>query len=670
MTNLLRTTLLLFNILLLTLVSFQQITLAQPPPSLMWAIRPEAVSGPDTPTETGAAIAHDGSGNVYVTGIFFNTVNFGPGNSVTSSGNSDVYIANYTSAGSLIWVKSVGGTTADVVRGITVDGAGNVYITGQFTGTADFDPGAGTQNRSSSSTADNDIFIAKYDNAGNYQWVNALGSTGSDAGYSLAVDAAGNLLATGHFSGTVDFDPGAGNTNLTGQAIPVITGFVAQYTSGGSLNWAKAFGGPTATIGFSVDTDASNNVYLTGYFTTNADFDQGVAGGEITGASAGVPDGFVAKYSSAGTYGYAKPFGGSQTDIGFSIVVDGPGNAFVTGYFANDADFDPANAGGNLTGGTGFNGFLAKYDANGTYVSARSINTESTVQPVAIALDGSGNCYLTGYFSGDADFDPGNTQNRSSAGNNDLFLAKFNSSGNYVYAKAIGGTGDDRSNALAVDAVGSVVITGQFEDIVDFDPNAGITSLTATEGADLFIAQYAELTSVSISPAGPIAVCMGSPLILTAIPTGIATMYTWSSSPLGISGNGAVLNTVAPIVAMPTNYTVTVTASDGSATVSNTVIITVSNQLPPILDLAASGVLGTGNCAVKLTATATGRAFVFTGPNVTSPTDYVFSNVYRNRGQYPVYAVDVKKPGVYRLTAYDGNCSTFAEVTVLGTDCP
>lgn len=332
--------------LTITLFCCLQISLAQPPPSLGWAIRPESVSGPDTPTEVGQAIVRDKAGNVYVTGYFMNTVNFGPGYSLTSAGNSDVFIAKYTSTGSILWAKAIGGVSADIVQGIAVDASDNIYITGQFNGTADFDPGSGTQNRSSNGGTD--AFLAKYNNTGTYQWAYTFGSTGQDAGMAVAVDANDNVLVTGVFNGTVNFNP-AGTTNLTEAASNALTGFVAQYTSSGSLNWANAFGGPTASLGLAVATDASRNVYLTGYFTSLADFAIGLAGGEISGASTGVPDGFVARYSSTGAFVYAKPFGGNQVDMGFSLAIDAAGNAFVTGYYTSSADFDTGNPGGEVT---------------------------------------------------------------------------------------------------------------------------------------------------------------------------------------------------------------------------------------------------------------------------------------------------------------------------------
>jgi hypothetical protein len=161
-------------------------------------------------------VVTDSSGNVYTTGFFSGTVDFDPGAgtaNLTSAGSDDSFISKLDSGGNYVWAKQLGGISAELAIGISVDSSGNVYTTGTFQGTADFDPGAGTANLTSA--GGDDSFISKLDSSGNYVWAKQLGSTGADVAYGVSVDSSGNVYTTGFFSGTVDFDPGAGTANLT-----------------------------------------------------------------------------------------------------------------------------------------------------------------------------------------------------------------------------------------------------------------------------------------------------------------------------------------------------------------------------------------------------------------------------------------------------------------------
>lgn len=138
------------------------------------------------------------------------------------------------------WAKSAGSTTADRGNTIGVDASGNVYVAGAFTGTADFDPGAGTVNLVSNGGTD--LFFAKYSPTGNLIWAKSIGgSTGTDQCLKMVIDAPGNCYIVGSYSGTVDFDPNAGITNLTNMGFA--DGFFAKYTTAGTLVWAKNIGG-------------------------------------------------------------------------------------------------------------------------------------------------------------------------------------------------------------------------------------------------------------------------------------------------------------------------------------------------------------------------------------------------------------------------------------------
>jgi len=391
-----------------------------------------------------------------------------------------IYAQNYQ------WAKSIGGTSVDESYSIALDDTGNVYVTGWFEDTADFNPGPGTANLISAGL--DDIFFAKYSSSGDYIWAKSIGGGANDRAYSIALDDTGNMYITGYFFDTVDFDPGPGTADLTSAGLVDI--FFAKYSSSGDYIWAKKLGGIVNDEGSSIALDDTGNVYVTGRFQGTADFDPGPGTADLI--SAGGNDIFFAKYSSAGNYLWAKRAGGTSGDGSTSIALDDTSNVYVTGDFGGTADFDPGSGTVNLTSAGSVEIFFAKYNSSGDYIWAKSLGGTSWDDGFAIALDGMGNVYVTGYFMSTADFDPGpGTANLTSAGGFDIFFAKYSSdSGNYLWAKRLGGIDWDASTSIALDDTGNVYVTGFFRFAADFDPGAGTANLTSAGGFDIFFAKY------------------------------------------------------------------------------------------------------------------------------------------------------------------------------------
>ena len=370
-----------------------------------------------------SGIITDSIGNVYITGAFRGTADFDPGagtTNLTPIGWYDIFIAKYDSSGNYIWAKNVGSTNWDESFDIASDAIGNVYITGFFQDTADFDPGAGTTNLAS--VGNQDIFITKYDNSGNFLWAKNIGSASYDYGYSITTDAWSNVYITGYFYDTADFDPGPGIANLISVDFKDI--FFAKYDSSGNYIWAKSIGGSSDDVGYSIATDVTGNVYITGSFQLTADFDPGVGTENLTFIS--LPDIFFAKYDSSGNYIWARQLGTSDYDMGYSITTDEESNVYIAGYFSNTIDFDPGSGTANLSVVAGQDIFFAKYDSNANYIWAKSIGSTSDDIGYSITTNSSGNVYVTGWYQGTADFDPGaSTVNLSPAGVEDIFFAKY-----------------------------------------------------------------------------------------------------------------------------------------------------------------------------------------------------------------------------------------------------
>ncbi|MGB2868664.1 MAG: T9SS type A sorting domain-containing protein [Bacteroidota bacterium] len=445
----------------------------------------------NTNAENVTGIALDAGGNVLITGTFQGIVDFDPSGgttNLTSAGNTDVFIAKYNSSGALVWAGKVGGSGADVSYGIAVDASSNVFITGYFNSTADFDPGAGTSNLVSNGGTD--IFLAKYSSTGSLTWAENIGGTSNELARAIAVDAGGNVYITGEYRSTVDFDPGAGTQNRTAAAGGDI--FVAEYTSGGAYVLAIGMGGTSIDAGYGIGVDGVGLITVTGRFQGTADFDPTAGTTNLT--SSGGFDIFLAQYDNTGALQFAYGFGQTTDDYALGLAVDGNGgDIYVIGKFEGTVDFNPLAGTTNLTSAGLEDVFFARYDASGSLMFAKNVAGPGSELGNAIAFDGSGNVYITGSYQttlNDADFDPGaGTAILNGYG---LFFAKYNSSGSYVWAKAVtatSGSGNE-GNAIAVDGSGNVYVAGVFIETTDFDPGAGTTTVTNNTSNDIFLAKY------------------------------------------------------------------------------------------------------------------------------------------------------------------------------------
>ncbi len=463
-------------------------------PTFKWA---KKIGG--TTNDYGQSIKVDASGNVYTSGLFQGTVDFDPGtgtSNLTSAGSTDVFISKLNASGNFVWAKRMGGTLNDYGASI-IDASGNVYTSGWFQGTADFDPGASTYNLTSA--GDSDIFISKLDDSGNFVWAKRIGGTSADGAWMLALDASGNIYTTGRFQGTVDFDPGAGTSNLTSSGNRDI--FVLNLDNSGNFVWAKSMGGTSNDLGKRIAVDASGNVYTTGVFLGTADFDPDPS---VTYnlTSAGGYDIFVSKLDASGNLVWANRMGGTADDASQGFVLETSGNVYTTGAFSGTADFDPGSGTYNLTAASLWDAFISKLDASGNFVWAKRMGGSCYEWGWSIALDGSGNVYSTGEFACTGDFNPGTaTYNLTPAGNEDIYISKLDASGNFVWAQNIGGrSAVSIGRSIALDAYGNIYITGVFAGTVDFDFGKSKFNLSSTNAySDVFILKLSQASGFMVA---------------------------------------------------------------------------------------------------------------------------------------------------------------------------
>lgn len=363
------------------------------------------------------AVAADKQGNAYVAGSFSGTATFGS-ITLTSAGANDAFVLKVNPAGSILWVKQMGGAGTDEAFCIATDKNGNAYVGGCFSATADLDPGAAAANYTSKGSRD--AFVEKLDASGNFVWAATMGgSTIDEFAYGVRVDNAGNVLTTGPYMGPADFDPGAGVYNLNGSGA-----YIQKLDAAGHFVWANSLDN---AIGYAITSDGSDNVILTGIFWPTGpgsatDFDPGP--GIYNIASNGSNDAFVLKLSAEGKFSWAKRIGGVAIDWGYGVAADAQGNIYTTGSFDSLVDFDPGPGVRNLSGDVD-DIFIQKLDAAGNFVWVKRFGDHCADEGLAIALDDQNNIYATGHFQSAVLFDAGTGCTLTGNNGNDLFVLKM-----------------------------------------------------------------------------------------------------------------------------------------------------------------------------------------------------------------------------------------------------
>lgn len=452
------------QIFLLALLLFSMGSLHAQPVDFLWTVQVEG----DGFFDDGRDIATDAAGNIILAGQFEGSATFGD-TTLSSFGSADIYLAKYDADGNVLWATQAGGNNFDEGIAVAVDEAGNIFLSGHFVETASF------EDTSLTSLGFQDIFLAKYDAAGNLHWVKQAGGTETDIGIDMAVDNSGNVALCGFFSGSSTFD----NTTLTSVGFEDV--FVARFDSNGNVLWAVQGGGDGTDNCFGLTTDSANNVIISGVFAETASF------GSTSLTSVGFVDIFVAKYDSDGNVLWAKQAGGADFDSGSGVAADASGNIVVTGTFGS---FGPPTGGsasfGNITLNSAGLGdiFVAKYDSDGNVLWAKQAGSSSFDSGQDIATDNAGNIVVTGGFNEQATF--GDTTMVSN-GFLDVFIAKYDSDGNVLWVKQGGGSDFDTGISIATNSAGDILTTGSFNGTANFDN----TTLTSGGGQDIFIVKIA-----------------------------------------------------------------------------------------------------------------------------------------------------------------------------------
>lgn len=371
---------------------------------------------------TQRGVALDSDGNVYSAGTYAGTFDFDPGpgvsNMVSVDGGSDVFLLKLTTGGEFVWAKSIGNIDIESSGGVAIDRKNNIYVTGGFSGTVDFDPGPGTAFLSSTGR---DAFVVGFDSAGDFIWARRMGGAGTVQPNAIAIDRSGNVLTTGSFQGTVDFNPGAGTFNLVSNT--TATMFVSKVDRTGGFVWARKIGGTGNVYANAIATDRAGNVHTAGAFRGWIDFDPGPAAYRLAGPvnSSGA---FVSKLDEAGRFIWARAMRGSGSAAAeaYGLTTD-PTGVYIAGIVSGVVDFDPGAARFVLYGKNGA-AFVSKLNRAGRLVWAVKMGGASWDGAQSVALDASSNIYTVGWFRRTADFDPGpGVYNLTAVGNTNAYVS-------------------------------------------------------------------------------------------------------------------------------------------------------------------------------------------------------------------------------------------------------
>ena len=367
-------------------------------------------------------------------------------------------------------MKQIGSAGDDISSGITFDKTGNLFITGYFSGSVDFDPGSGT-NILATSSSFSDVFVLKMDTNGNHIWAKKIGGEAGDGVFAISLDNDDNILLSGNFWETADFDPGPGLQNLT--ALSNADNFILKLTHDGDFIWVKQIGGPLVAIQpFSLKTDKNNNVISAGHFDGGTcDFDPGTTTNNFTSINGYT--GYVLKLDANGNFVWVSHFTGNISQVYIkAISVTGNGNIYAAGNFNGTVDFDPGTGVYNLSSTE--SGMEIKLDSNGNFAWVKNLDQQAS----CVVSDSEESSFV------------GEAGTRS--------LSKIDKDGNVNWKLSFENTVANSFSTIYADNLKNIYVAGWFGGTSDFAPGAETYNLTSVAASDIFIQKLSEETPLPV----------------------------------------------------------------------------------------------------------------------------------------------------------------------------
>lgn len=342
-----------------------------------------------------------------------------------------------------LWSLQIGGLDKDTARAVAIDAAGNVAITGYVTSGADFGDGKAVETQKA------DAYVARYGPEGQLLWVHCFGGRGDDIGNGVAIDAQGNIIVVGLFSDKMTI----GEQELGAEGSD--DAFIAKLDAGGTLVWARTFGGMDSDAAEDVASTAGGQIVVTGSFKGKVN----AAGVELK--SRGNEDIFLLELTDSGDLLWAKQYGHRKLDVGHKLAVDRQDNILFLGEFTDSADF----GGGPLQSHGNRDVALVKLDSRGGHIWSKSFGSSLNEFGLGMAVDPAGNIAIVGSFDDSIDFGAGALR---SQGESDIYVAKFDATGMHMWSRAYGANREDIAAGVGTDKYGNVVVGGWFRQKVDF----------------------------------------------------------------------------------------------------------------------------------------------------------------------------------------------------------
>lgn len=510
-------------------------------PSIPWATQSVVLNSASAAEIEAISTLADGS--AIVAGPFVGTVAFGS-TSLTSAGSRDIFIAKVDASGAYVWATRAGSTGSDAGYGVSTLADGSAIVTGQFTGTVVF--GA-----TSLTASGRDVFVAKVNSSGSFVWATRAGGSSTDKAWYVSTLADGSAIITGYYSGTIVFGASPPLVSVAGSDDI----FVARISASGVFVWGTSAGGATSSDeGIAVSAMSDGSAIVSGTFEGPATFGSTV----LTGT--GNSDAFVAKIDAAGSFVWATEAGGTSTDEALRVSTLADGSAIFQGSFKGIATFGSTT----LASAGGEDYFVAKVTASGAFVWASRAggSGDDGLESWGVSALADGSAIVTGSFELTADF---GATSLTSAGRSDVFIAKVDGSGAFLWAISAGGSGDDYGWDVGTLPDGSALAAGPFSGAAVF----GSTTLSSVD-TDGYVAK---VISPSAAPGSVTATAgSGQAAVSWAVPVysgGAAiTSYTATASPSGTTCTVTAPATSCTITGLVngTSYTFTVTATNATGT--------------------------------------------------------------------------------------------------------
>lgn len=416
------------------------------------------------------AMHTDANGNTYTTGYFTSSCDFDINASeeflLHTNSEFECFVQKTGPDGNFLWAKAMGGASSDYGTKITTDTEGNVYITGVFQETADFDPSDGDGLLTSAGSLD--IFVVKLNEHGDYVWAKNFPGTEYEESNGIGTDNDGNVYISGYFYAAVDFDPGIGEGILTAVGGD---GFVVKLDTNGNFIWAKQFGGGDFDLATGMKTLPNGDLYISGNFSATADFDPSEETFNLT-ADANTGGIYLLQLKANGDFVKAVKIGQVVNGgYGLSVDVDSTGAAYVTGYLTGNGTFVTDGGEVTMTLTDYLNGYVAKITNEGTVEWAKQLSSDMVSTGYAVAVNNDDEVFVMGNFNGTLTL--GSTAlTEVSELDSENFVAKLDTNGNFLWARQFGGINTVDRFTMSVDTENNVYLSGAFEGTVDIDPDA------------------------------------------------------------------------------------------------------------------------------------------------------------------------------------------------------